>query len=167
MQSSSADVSPLISIAPVIQYELAYFQNKNLRTGSCKMPTQKKANQARSKSESRSKATAPANARLTKGRSPILQAVHETAEGLYSIGLLDKTTMREFDVLCLPKVPQYTPRQIKAIRTRCKASQAVFARCMNITCSSLQKWEIGAKKPSSVAMKLLSLVDTRGLEILI
>lgn len=75
--------------------------------------------------------------------------------------------MREFDIGCLQRVPDYTPRQIKAIRTRCKASQAVFAKCMNITTSALQKWEIGAKKPSSVAMKLLNLIDKKGLDILV
>ncbi len=98
--------------------------------------------------------------------SSILEAVHSGAQDLFEIGLMDKTTMREFDALCLPKIPDYTPAQIKAIRTRCKASQAVFARYMNITTSSLQKWEIGQKKPSSVALKLLSIVDKKGLEAL-
>jgi putative transcriptional regulator len=98
--------------------------------------------------------------------TPALQAVHETAAGLYKAGVIDKTTMKEFDVLCLPKVPVYTPNQIRQIRTRCHASQAVFAKCFNVTASSLQKWETGTKKPNSVARKLLSLVDKRGLDIL-
>jgi len=100
-------------------------------------------------------------------RSRILAVVHESAKDLYNIGLIDQTTMREFDALCLPEVPNYTPRQIKGIRARCNASQAVFARYMNITTSSLQKWEIGQKKPSSVALKLLNVVDRKGLEALI
>ena len=33
----------------------------------------------------------------------ISQVVHETAEGFYAAGLMDKKTMREFDALCLPK----------------------------------------------------------------
>lgn len=100
-------------------------------------------------------------------QSPILQAVHNAACDLLSIGAIDMTTMREFDALCLPEVPKYGPEQIKAIRTRNKASQAVFAQYLNITPSALQKWEIGAKKPSSVALKLLSLVDKKGLEVLL
>ena len=100
-------------------------------------------------------------------KSRILDVVHESAQDLHDIGLIDMTTMREFDALCLPDVPNYTPRQIKAIRIRCNASQAVFARYMNITTSSLQKWEIGQKKPSNVALKLLNMVDTKGLEALI
>ena len=34
-------------------------------------------------------------------QSRIAEAVHETAEGLHRIGAIDKTTMREFDVMCL------------------------------------------------------------------
>src|ERR1700728_235461 len=87
----------------------------------------------------------------------ISEVVHDTAKGFYAAGLMDQATMREFDALRLPKVPSYTPRQIKAIRNRCKASQPVFAAYMNITASSLQKWESGARKPDNVAMKLLNL----------
>ena len=99
-------------------------------------------------------------------KSRILDAVHEAALDLQEIGVIDKKTMREFDALCLPKVPSYSPDQIKAIRTRCKVSQAVFARYLNMTPSSLQKWETGAKRPSGVALKLLNLVDKRGLDVL-
>jgi len=125
------------------------------------MPTTKTTKKAKPK-------TAPVRkiAKSTKAKSPILPAVHEAAEDLHSIGVIDKTTMREFDALCLPKVPNYTPKQIQAIRSRCKTSQAVFARYMNVTPSSLQKWEIGTKKPSSVALKLLNLVDRKGLDAL-
>jgi putative transcriptional regulator len=93
--------------------------------------------------------------------------VHEAARGLYSIGLISKTTMREFDVACLPKVVSYTPSQIKQLRTKCHASQQVFAACMNITPSSLQKWETGAKKPTAAALKLLNIVAKNGIEILL
>jgi putative transcriptional regulator len=99
--------------------------------------------------------------------SKILDAVHETACDFYNAGLMDLTTMREFDTLCLPEVPMYTPAQIKGIRTRCKASQSVFARYLNVSKSSLQKWEIGEKKPSNIALKLLNLVDRKGLEVLV
>ena len=113
------------------------------------------------------KVAKPAKKTNTIQKSPILQAVHESAADLYSIGLISKTTMRQFDSLCLPKVPNYTATQIKAIRNRYHASQAVFAMYMNITVSALQKWEVGAKKPSGPALKLLNLIDKKGLEFLI
>ena len=34
-------------------------------------------------------------------RSPVMASIHETAEGLHSIGLLTKQTMRKFDKACL------------------------------------------------------------------
>ena len=98
--------------------------------------------------------------------STILENVHTTAKSFYDAGLIDKMTMREFDVLCLPEIPDYQPRDIKALRERFNVSQSVFASYMNISTSSLQKWEIGTKKPTGIAMKLLNLIDRKGLEIL-
>lgn len=48
--------------------------------------------------------------------------------------------MREFDKLCLPEIKKYTPEQIKKIRLKNKASQAVFAQYLNFTTSTIQKW---------------------------
>nr|WP_238985513.1 DNA-binding transcriptional regulator [Nitrosococcus halophilus] len=79
---------------------------------------------------------------------------------------MDAKTMREFDALCLPPIKQYTPAQIKRIRTRNKASQAVFAAYLNTSPSTVQKWEQGQKKPNGPSLKLLNLVDQKGLEAL-
>lgn len=100
-------------------------------------------------------------------KNRITEVVYQTVKGLHDAGVLNKTTMREFDELCLPKIPNYTPNQIKAIRERCNASQRVLAAYMNISASSLQKWESGARKPDNVALKLLNLVDKKGIEALV
>ncbi len=99
-------------------------------------------------------------------RKSVLEAVHETARGLRNAGLMDAKTMREFDVLCLPRVKGYTAAQIKRIRERNKASQAVFAAYLNTSVSTVQKWERGEKRPNGPSLKLLSLVDTKGLQAL-
>jgi putative transcriptional regulator len=96
----------------------------------------------------------------------ILKAVHETAKGLHKTGTMDAMTMREFDALCLPPVKSYTPAQIKRMRMRHKASQAVFAAYLNTSPSTVQKWEQGQKKPNGPWLKLLNLVDKKGLEAL-
>lgn len=131
------------------------------------MATRKTTERATASTKKKSRSGVKVSRSKTEKKSRILAVVHESANDLHDIGLIDKTTMREFDALCLPQVPDYTPRQIREIRTRCNASQAVFARYLNITASSLQKWEIGQKKPSNVAMKLLSLVDKNGLDALV
>lgn len=99
-------------------------------------------------------------------RKAILEVVHETARGLREAGVMEAKTMREFDVLCLPRVKVYTAAQIKRIRERNKASQAVFAAYLNTSVSTIQKWERGEKRPNGPSLKLLSLVESKGLQAL-
>ena len=102
---------------------------------------------------------------MRKTRSSILEAVHETAKGLHQAGAMDFITLREFDQLCIPPVEPLEAEEIKRIREEVHVSQAVFARLLNISLSTVQKWEIGQKRPTGTALKLLHLVQDRGLEI--
>ena len=95
-----------------------------------------------------------------------LKAMHETAKGFHKDGTLDSMTMRDYDALCLSAVRNYTPAQIKRLRTRYKASQAVFAAFLNMSPSTVQKWEQGQKKSNGPSLKLLNLIDVHGLEAL-
>jgi putative transcriptional regulator len=101
---------------------------------------------------------------MRKKRSKILDAVHETARGLHAADAIDQVTMREFDQLCLKPVPPLRPAEIKRIRESANVSQAVFAAILNTSKSSVQKWEIGQKRPTGTALKLLHLVQKNGLE---
>ncbi|MCO6412627.1 MAG: DNA-binding transcriptional regulator [Thiogranum sp.] len=96
----------------------------------------------------------------------ILEAVHQTAKGLRKAGAMDARTMREFDALCLTPVKDFSARQIKRIREQNRASQAVFAACLNTSPSTVQKWGQGQKRPNGPSLKLLNLVAERGLEAL-
>lgn len=102
---------------------------------------------------------------MRKTRSMILEAVHETAQGLHKAGVMDQVTLREFDRLCRPPIEPLTPWQIRQIRENSRVSQAVFARLLNTSTSTVQKWEIGQKRPAGTALKLLHLVQEHGLEI--
>ena len=97
----------------------------------------------------------------------IIEVMHETAKGLHHAGAMDDVTMREFDALCLPKVKEFTPNQIKRLRNKSKASQAVFAAFLNTSKSTVQKWEQGLKKPNGPSLKLLNLVAQKGIEVLV
>jgi putative transcriptional regulator len=101
---------------------------------------------------------------MRKTKSTILEAVHDTAKGLYQAGVMDQITLREFDRLCLPPIEPLEPGQIKKIREDSRVSQAVFAAILNTSLSTVQKWEIGQKRPTGAALKLLHLVQKRGLE---
>jgi putative transcriptional regulator len=96
----------------------------------------------------------------------ILDTVHDTAKGLHEAGVMDTKTMREFDALCLTPVRNLSAAQIRRLRMRNKASQAVFAAYLNTSPSTVQKWEQGQKKPNGPSLKLLNLVQQKGLEAL-
>lgn len=98
-------------------------------------------------------------------RSKALAAIHEIAADLHKAGGLDRSTMRKFDVLCLTPIEAMSPRKIRALRTREKASQTVFAAYLNVTPGLVSKWERGEKHPQGASLKLLTLVEKKGLEL--
>ncbi|MFM9972064.1 MAG: helix-turn-helix domain-containing protein [Burkholderiales bacterium] len=72
--------------------------------------------------------------------------------------------MDEVAQLCNLNVAAIAPRQIKLLRENARISQAVFAAMLNISVSTIQKWEIGDKKPSGPSLKLLSLIQRKGID---
>ncbi len=98
-----------------------------------------------------------------KAESGILASVHKTAAGLHKVGLVDKTTMREFDALCLTPVEPLTPDEIRELREREQVSQPVFAHYLNVRKDAVSKWERGEKRPDGPSLKLLNLVKAKGL----
>lgn len=101
-----------------------------------------------------------------KFKSDASEAIHSSASAMYKVGAIDKATMRSFDVSCLAIPHQLKPQQIKKLRQRLRVSQPVFARYLNTSESTVEKWETGAKQPSGMALKLLSVVEKHGLEML-
>ncbi|WP_446903492.1 helix-turn-helix domain-containing protein [Burkholderia sp. YIM B11467] len=59
------------------------------------------------------------------------------------------------------------PAEIKRIREETNVSQAVFALLLNTSLSTVQKWEIGQKRPTGAALKLLHIVQRCGLDIIV
>jgi len=90
----------------------------------------------------------------------------ETARGLYELGVVERKTMREFESLRVPAPKAFSADEIKRLRLKERASQAVFAAYLNTSVSTVQKWEIGEKRPSGAALKLLDLVERKGLKAL-
>lgn len=96
-------------------------------------------------------------------RSRVMSAIHETAEDLHAAGLMDKRTMREFDEACLTPVKPFRPEEIRALREREGASQAVFACHLNVTTGLVSQWERGEEHPQGASLKLLAPVARNGL----
>jgi putative transcriptional regulator len=102
---------------------------------------------------------------MRRKQSKAPEAVHSTARGLHSAGPVDHVTMRQFDRMRLPQVSPLRPAEIKRIREISRVSQAVFAAILNTSLSTVQKWEVGQKRPTGTALKLLHLVQKNGLEV--
>jgi putative transcriptional regulator len=99
----------------------------------------------------------------------MLRELLETAEDLNGYGVMSKANMSKVRALC-EEPPLYTPDRVVTVRTTiAKMSQAVFASFLNVSVSTVQKWESPSadKHPSGAAAKLLQLVETKGVEALI
>jgi len=99
----------------------------------------------------------------------MLQELLETAEELNAYGVVSKVNLAKVRTLCA-EPPVYTPERVVAVRTTiAKMSQAVFAAFLNVSVSTVQKWESPAagNRPSGAAAKLLQLLETKGVEALI
>lgn len=97
-------------------------------------------------------------------RKRMIDEMRETMRGLHDAGAINKQTLRDFEAQALP--PPYTADTIRNLRERLHVSQGVFAAYLNASVSTVQKWENGEKKPSGVALRLLSVIDRKGLEVL-
>ncbi len=97
----------------------------------------------------------------------LMEVAHELATDLYEAGVIDAVTMRDYDALCIPPVHELKPTEIKKIRLHEKVSQAIFARYLNTSVSTVRQWEQGEKHPRVTSLKLLNLVAEKGLMSLV
>jgi putative transcriptional regulator len=108
---------------------------------------------------------------MTKKRKPsrLTKALLETAAGMRKADLLDraayeKITMRHLGAQNVPKVASISAGQIRAMREQANMSQAVFARCLNLTVGYVSQLERGAKRPTGAALALLDVIKRKGIE---
>jgi len=99
-----------------------------------------------------------------KYRSEACAAIHETMEALHDMGAIDKQTMREFDEACLTPIRALTPDEIQLIRLREHISQPVFAHYLNVSRNLISDWERGIKRPGGPALRLLTVIQKKGLQ---
>jgi putative transcriptional regulator len=100
-------------------------------------------------------------------KSRLDASIHEVASALHRVGSIDAKKMREFDMSCLTKVEDFSPEEIKALREREDVTQLEFALYLNVSKTSISKWETGEKHPAGSSMKLLSLVKKNGLSAIV
>lgn len=99
-------------------------------------------------------------------KSDAFEAIHSAAQSLHNVGVINKTTMRGFDMACIERPTMFKPETIKRIRESFNVSQPVFAQYLNVSRSTVEKWESGDKSPSGAAVRLLSVVQRHGVKVL-
>lgn len=97
-------------------------------------------------------------------KSDAMAAIHGMMEGFHQSGAIDKQTMREFDEACLTTISVLAPEEIRAIREREHISQPIFARYLNVSKNLVSDWERGIKKPGGPALRLLTVIQKKGLQ---
>jgi putative transcriptional regulator len=105
------------------------------------------------------------NMKTDKGyRSEIAGAVHEMMSDAHDAGVVARSTLRTFDAACLAQVEALAGDEIRAIREREQVSQPVFAAYLNVSRNLVSDWERGVKRPGGPALRLLSIIQRKGLQ---
>lgn len=95
----------------------------------------------------------------------ILEKIHRSVTSAYEKGIVDLPTMQKFDKLCMIDSHPMLPKEIVHIRKDiAKVTQPEFAKLLNISSSTVAKWETGNKNPQGTALKLLNLIERKGID---
>jgi putative transcriptional regulator len=79
---------------------------------------------------------------------------------------LPKITVEKLEALGIPEVRKLTAKDIKKIREKVNVSQGVFAALLNVTTSTIHKWEQGTARPQTSALRLLEIISAKGIDVL-
>ena len=94
-----------------------------------------------------------------------LKEIHESMSDAYQVGIIDLKTMQKFDELCMIDSHPMRPDEIQYIRKNvAKVTQPEFAKLLSISPSTVAKWETGNKKPTGLALKVLNLIERKGID---
>ncbi len=96
-------------------------------------------------------------------KSILAEIVEEGGVNPLSQGLMRGISLQDVTQIQI-NVSRFSPVEIQRIRETCNASHADFACYLNTCESTVRKWESGQKKPSGPSLKLLNIVNRKGLQ---
>lgn len=105
--------------------------------------------------------------KIDNTKKRLLEEAQAMMHDLHDAKIVDFATLREFNALCVTKTHELSPRKIKKIRQCAKVSQAVFAKIINVSLAAIKQWERGERKPSGAALKLLNLIEAKGVDVVL
>jgi putative transcriptional regulator len=100
------------------------------------------------------------------------QEISAMSKDMHEIGIMDDSTYRKITMRDVDKTEAATPAtlsgdEIRALREQAHMSQAVFARCLNLTVGYVSQLERGAKLPTGPALALLDVIRRKGIEAIL
>ena len=103
--------------------------------------------------------------------SRLARAILETADGMHRTGIMDgkahvKITLRHLGKPIGSAEP-ISGEEIRQVREQAHLSQAVFARCLNVTTGYVSQLERGAKRPTGAALALLNVIRRKGIDVVL
>ena len=105
------------------------------------------------------------------GTSRLTAAILETADGMHRTGILDDAAHAKITLRHLGRptgsADPISGEEIRQVRERAHLSQAVFARCLNVTTGYVSQLERGAKRPTGAALALLNVIRRNGIEVVL
>ena len=104
--------------------------------------------------------------RNRNNNSKIFNVVEEELQSINEIKDAS-VSLREFNKIKFPAPRHYSGTDVVKIRKQLHVSQAVFAHLLNASTSTVRKWEIGEKHPGGPSLKLLNILDRKGIEALV
>ncbi len=63
-------------------------------------------------------------------------------------------------------IHDYAPAELRTLREREGVSRVRFADALNVAAETVALWERGRHKPSGCALRLLDIVERKGLEFI-
>ncbi len=101
--------------------------------------------------------------------SRLAKAIIETADGMRRTGIMDVATHEKITLRHLGKptgaAEPISGEEIRQVREQAHLSQAVFARCLNVTTGYVSQLERGAKRPTGAALALLNVIRRKGIDV--
>ncbi|MGH9790725.1 MAG: helix-turn-helix domain-containing protein [Candidatus Acidiferrales bacterium] len=96
---------------------------------------------------------------MAKRKSKFFEGMKQALEDMAAYERGEPINLR---VTELPPPPKpLRPEEIRAIRVSLKASQALFARYLNVSANTVESWEQGVRRPQDATLKLLRIAKKR------
>lgn len=105
-----------------------------------------------------------------KTKSRLTEALLETADDMLRVGIMSKAKHEHITKHLLGRTDMPKPlsaAQIRAMRSKAKMSQSVFARYLNVTPGYVSQLERGTKQPKGAALALLNVIHRKGIEVVL